>query len=90
MCVPTTIRVEFPCAIDTPALREALEAQGLATQVVGEDDVCGLEVGYSVDERDRLFSDVAHAVEGWLAERGMPLVPMRGVDGDCVLRPPAA
>ena len=68
-------------------LRE-FATRGLAGRIVDAEGVCTtVEVGYAVDERQRLAGEVEGALEAWIAQQEMPLVPTQ-VDGrKFVVRP---
>jgi hypothetical protein len=83
-----TINVELPRRGVGGELAEALAAHGFEADLVDEGETCALRVRYAADEHERLLGEVAHAIEGWLGDRMMPLVLERA-DGGCVLRPPA-
>jgi hypothetical protein len=82
----TEIHVELPRSGLGEPLRTTLGAHGLHAEVVEDGEVCALHVQFS-DERERLLTEVTHAIEGWLAESELPMVVERA-DGGCVLRPP--
>jgi hypothetical protein len=63
---------------------EALAAGGLAARLVATSPNLGLEV----DRGD--VSEIAHALDSWLHDRGFGLVPQVVDDEHIVLRPPAA
>ena len=65
-----------------------LGERGFAAELVEEDDACGLEVRFALDERERLRDAVARAVESWVGDNMLPLV-VEQVDGECIVRPPA-
>jgi len=62
--------------------------RGFAAELVEEDDACGLDVRFALDERERLGDAVARAVESWVGDNMLPLIVER-VDGACIVRPPA-
>ena len=69
-------------------LRE-LETRGLSARVVETDGICKtVEVAYAVDERKRLAGDVESALEAWIAQQDMPLVPVLVDGAKFVVRPP--
>ena len=83
------IHVEVCRDGDGEAVLRAFEARGLSGRIVENGGDCELlEVAYAADERERLAVDVESALESWIAEHDVPLVPTR-VDGDkFVLHPP--
>ena len=80
-----TIRLEVARDVDANDLRAALEEHGFQARAVAESGE--LEVRYARDEHDRLAADLVAALEVWIGERELPLVPTRG-DGVLALRPP--
>jgi hypothetical protein len=82
----TEIHVALPGNGLGEPLRASLGAHGLHAELVEDGEVCALHVRFA-DERERLLVEVTHGIEGWLAERELPLVLERA-DGGCVLRPP--
>ena len=80
-----TIRVEIARDVDADDLRAALEEHGF--EALGGAESGELEVRYARDEADRLATDLAAALEVWIGEKELPLVPTRG-DGVLALRPP--
>lgn len=87
--MPETVRVGFVRVCDGETLAEALERYGLASEVVVADGAYELVVRYPDDECERLCRDVGYAIEGWLAESSLPLVPVRVGAREYLLRPPA-
>ena len=82
------ITVELARAVDEEGLAETLAAHGLAVEARAVDGVTKLEVRYATDEAERLSADVRVALEAWISERRLPLVPHCS-DGVCALRPPS-
>jgi hypothetical protein len=85
--VAKTIDIHVPRAGIGHDLTEALEARGLHAKLVDDGDSCKLHVTYATPEKDRLVAEAMHAVELWLADRGLPLVVQR-TNGGAVVRPP--
>jgi hypothetical protein len=83
-----TIRLELARDVDGEDLRERLAQHGLRTRLLDEDGACELEVSYAREESERLADDLAAALEEWVSERGLPLVPAPVDDGAYALRPP--
>jgi hypothetical protein len=88
--VAATVKVELTRAVDAHDLQATLEQRGLFVRPLdGSDYPIELEVSYSTDETARLSSDVCAALEAWVSERELPLVPTP-LDGEGFgLRPPA-
>lgn len=83
-----TIRLELARDVDGDDLRSALATRGLVARRVDGGEAWELEVSYERDEVERLAADVAAALEEWVSQRGLPLVPTP-VDGRVyALRPP--
>ncbi len=70
--------------VDRDDLLSALSAEGLEPEVLDGEELIGLELE-CVDADG--CADLIHAIEGWLTENGLPLVPEQ-VGGRIVLRPP--
>jgi hypothetical protein len=80
-----TIHVDTVREVDRDDLLEALAAKGLELHVVKDShDLYGLEI-----ECDDDCTDLIHAIDGWLTENRLPLVPQQ-VEGRIILRPPMA
>jgi hypothetical protein len=76
------IDVEITRSSDAPELARALVEQGLEADANGE-------VGHvSVTADDVTL--VEHALERWVAEKGLPFVPHPVDDGHVVLAPPGS
>ena len=85
------IEIELTRLVDGPGVLEALEAHGLGCRIVeGEEGRLAVQVRDEGSDSTGLSGEVAHALGGWLAESGLPLVPAALGDGSYVLRPPAA
>jgi hypothetical protein len=83
-----TIRLEIARDVDGDDLRERLAEFGLSARRLDGDGACELEVSYAREESERLAADLAAALEEWVSERGLPLVPTPVDDGTYALRPP--
>ena len=79
-----TIEVRLARACDGEGLIETLALHGF----VAERGDGTIEVRYARDESERLASDVCHALEAWIAEQRLPLVPTACDDQTIALRPP--
>jgi hypothetical protein len=86
--VPRTIEIEVPRRSLGTDLGEALAAHGLQAEITGEGDSCTLVVGFAEDEQERLVASATHAIEAYLADRGLPLIVQRS-GSRCVVRPPS-
>jgi hypothetical protein len=82
-----TIDIHVPRAGIGDELREALGERGMNAELVDDGDICALRVSYATTAEDRLATDAVHAIESWLADRGLPLVVQRA-NGGAVVRPP--
>jgi hypothetical protein len=86
--MPEMIKVDVPRRGIGSDLTEALAAYGLQAKIVDSDDACELHVRWADDEHERLVAGVIHAIEGYLADRMLPLVVQRA-NGGAVVRPPS-
>lgn len=75
--------VELTRETDGPGLLEALAEHGLEGTLV--DDQAHL----TVEVTDCDETQLAHAIEDWIARRDLPLVPMRIDDCTFAVSPPA-
>lgn len=82
-----SIEIHVPRAEIGDELSAALLERGLAAVLVDDGEVCALQVSYATSEQDRLVAEATHAIETWLADRGLPLVVQRA-NGGAVVRPP--
>jgi len=78
----TTIDIDSARTNDAVQLAAAFIERGVAAQVVG----AGRRVRLATTEA---AATVERIVEGWLAERQLPLVPEHISEHSIVLRPPA-
>ena len=79
-----TIEVRLARACDGEGLVETLALHGF----VAEREDGALRVRYARDESERLVDDVCHALEAWIGEQRLPLVPTACGDQTIALRPP--
>ena len=75
--------VELTRDYDGPDLIAALAEHGLTGQLVVVEDRLAVRVDGCDD------TDLAHAIEDWLRDRRLPLVPLRIDDVTYALSPPA-
>ena len=75
--------VELTRDYDGPDLIAALAEHGLTGELVVVDDRLAVQVDGCDD------ADLAHAIEDWLNDRSLPLVPVRIDDCTFTLSPPA-
>jgi hypothetical protein len=75
--------VELTRDTDGPGLIEALADHGLAGELVDDHE----HVTVQVEDCDE--KELAHAIEDWISERDLPLVPMRIDDCTYAVAPPA-
>jgi hypothetical protein len=80
------LEVDLPTIPDRDELIQALEARGLSPTPVDATDHVGIEIPCGDD--DAACDEVISELESWIAETGLPLVPLKG-DGRVYLRPPA-
>jgi hypothetical protein len=76
--------VELTREIDGVDLVGALATRGLKGELVSTEDY----VAVQVEDCDE--GQLAHAIEDWLCERNLPLVPLRIDDCTYAVSPPAA
>jgi len=81
----TAISVETTRIVDRDALRAVLAEHGLEPDTQERDGTFALEL--ECDERR--CRELVHAIEEWMAENEVPLVPQL-VDDRLILRPPLA
>ena len=79
-----TIEVRLARACDGDALVETLALHGLAAERADG----AIRVRYARAESERLVTDVCHALEAWISEQRLPLVPTACDDRTIALRPP--
>jgi hypothetical protein len=75
--------VELTRESDGPGLLEALAEHGLAGELVDEDE----HLAVQVEDCDE--AELAHAIEDWIHEHDLPLVPVRIDDCTYAVSPPA-
>jgi hypothetical protein len=75
--------VELTRETDGPGLIAALAEHGLEGELVGEDEHIAVQV------QDCDAGLLAHAIEDWIRERDLPLVPVRLDDCTFTVSPPA-
>jgi hypothetical protein len=75
--------VELTRESDGPGLIEALAAHGLSGELLDEEQHLTVQVEDCDEEQ------LAHAIEDWLHERDLPLVPVRIDDCTYAVSPPA-
>jgi hypothetical protein len=75
--------VELTRETDGPGLVAALAEHGLEGELVGEDE----HISVRVQDCDEGL--LAHAIEDWIRERDLPLVPVRLDDCTYTVSPPA-
>ena len=76
-----SVDVEVSRSCDAIDLARALAAQGFEANVQ--------ETGHVEVAADDLTA-IEHALDGWVAEKGLPFVPHLADDGRVVLTPPAS
>jgi hypothetical protein len=75
--------VELTRETDGPGLVAALAEHGLEGELVGDDGHIAVQV------QDCEEGLLAHAIEDWIRERDLPLVPVRLDDYTFTVSPPA-
>jgi len=79
--VARTLQIDVPRLPDRDELVSSLRERGFDAQPLNRDGRCALKVS-----SDDGLEPMA-AVEEWLAESGLPLVPERTSKRSCLLRP---
>ena len=74
--------VELTRETDGPGLIASLAVHGLKSELVGEEHII-----VQVEDCDE--EQLAHAIEDWVHERDLPLVPVRLDDCTYTVSPPA-
>jgi hypothetical protein len=74
--------VELTRESDGPGLIEALAAHGLTGELLEKEEL-------TVQVEDCDDEQLAHAIEDWIRERDLPLVPVRIDDCTFAVSPPA-
>jgi hypothetical protein len=82
-----TISIEVPRRGVGSDLTEALAVHGMDAEIVEDGEACSLRVSFADNEHDRLVAEARRAIEGYLAEKLLPLVVQPG-NGGVVVRPP--
>ena len=75
--------VELTRETDGPGLVAALAEHGLKSELVGEQDHLAVQVEDCDEEQ------LAHAIEDWIHDHDLPLVPVRIDDCTFAVSPPA-
>jgi hypothetical protein len=86
--MPASIEVELARVVDRDELLERLRAHGFDAREPGDDDALSLEVPCGASA-DRACDEIVSALETWVAETRIPLVPERLADR-VLLRPPGS
>ena len=85
-----TVEIESVRSMDVHGLLASLSTHGLVGEVLEAGTRFRLHVEREDDSTALALTDVEHALEEWLDERHLELVPQRTGDTTVVLRPPAA
>jgi hypothetical protein len=80
------IRVEVPRRGIGSDLTEVFARHGLSAELVEDGDDVSLRVSFVAGEHDRLVAEAIRAIEGYLAEKLIPLV-VQPANGGVVVRP---
>ena len=84
----TSVLVEMPRLVDAGRLLVVLTEHGLAADLVHVEDGWEIDVQPGAAEAERAPSEVSGLIDAWLAERGLPFVPMRVGERAFAVRPP--
>ena len=85
-----TIEIESVRTMDVHGLLASLSTHGLVGEVLEAGTRFRLHVEREDDSSALALADVEHAVEEWLDECHLELLPQRTGDATVVLRPPTA
>lgn len=82
------VQVEVARTVERDELLELLRARGLDAKPVDGDELPGIQIPCG-GESARLCDEILDDLETWVAEAGIPLVPVRR-DDVVLLRPPGS
>ena len=85
-----TVEIQSVRTMDVHGLLAALATHGLVGEVLEAGTRFRLHVEREDDSSALALADVEHALEEWLDERHLELLPQRTGETTVVLRPPAA
>jgi hypothetical protein len=80
--------VEMARPADARDVLEALGACGLTAELVQVDGSWEIEIVSSEEEAGHAVAEVSHALDAWVAECGIPFIPMRVGERRLAVRPP--
>jgi hypothetical protein len=80
--VADVLEIELPRVPDRDELLSSLREHGFDARAVDRDGFCALKVMDAGAGRELM-----EAVDTWIAESGVPLVPEHMSEGSCLLRP---
>ena len=83
-----TVQVEVARTIERDELLGVLKERGLEARAVDGDGMPGIEIPCG-GEGERVCDEVLSELEAWIAESGLPLVPVND-NGAVFLRPPGS
>lgn len=85
-----TVQIDCAQTVDGDELLAAFAAEGLEGELVRRDPRLVFQLGDAGRDAKRFAGDVSRALDTWIAERRVALVPV-ALGGDAfVLRPPSA
>ena len=82
------VRVEVARSADAGDVLEALGAHGLPATLIEENGSWEIEVASDDDDAGHAVTEVSHALDDWVAERGIPFISMRVGERRLTVRPP--
>jgi hypothetical protein len=85
-----TVEIESAQTMDVHGLLSTLSGQGLVGEVLEAGTRFRLHVERDDEASSQALAQVEHALERWLDERHVGLVPQRVGEKSVVLRPPTA
>lgn len=83
-----TVQVEVARTVERDALLAVLKEHGLEARAVDGEEMPGIEIPCG-GEAGRGCDEVLAEVEAWIADSGLPLVPVKS-NGAVLLRPPSS
>jgi hypothetical protein len=84
------VKIESAQVVDGDELLAAFAAQGISGELVDREPRLVFRLGDAGRDAKRFALDIAHALDGWVAEHRVALIPVPLGDDVFVLRPPAA
>jgi len=83
------VLVEMPRLADARGLIETLRGRGLTAELVSLEGRWEIEISSATEETEQVATEVSGALDAWLAEQGLPFIPMRLSERAFAVRPPS-